>query len=47
MHLVSGDNGDDSKETFFLPHHPVFKCGSNTTKLRVVISVSAESMNGQ
>jgi len=47
MHLVFGDNGDDSEEIFYLPHHPVFKRGSNTTKLRVVINVSAKNMNGQ
>jgi hypothetical protein len=47
MQLVSGDGGVDGKETFYLPHHPVFKHDSSSTRLRVVFNASAKSTNGQ
>jgi hypothetical protein len=47
MQLVSGGGGVDGKETFYLPHHPVFKHDSSTTRLRVVFYASAKSTNGQ
>jgi hypothetical protein len=33
--------------TYFLPHHPVFKPESTTTKLRVVFDGSSQSSNGK
>ena len=34
-------------ELFYLPHHPVIKEASSTTRLRVVFDASAKSRNGQ
>ncbi|XP_058128492.1 uncharacterized protein LOC131292773 [Anopheles ziemanni] len=36
----------DSRETFYLPHHPVFKADSTTTKCRVVFDASSKSSTG-
>jgi hypothetical protein len=44
-HLLSGNNRDYGKETFYLPHHPVFKHNSSITKLRVMFDTSARSTN--
>jgi len=35
-----------SKFTFFLPHHPILKPDSLTTRLRVVFDASAKTSNG-
>jgi len=34
------------KPTYYLPHHPVFKTDSTTTKMRVVFDGSATSKSG-
>jgi hypothetical protein len=47
MKLVSGVGGVDGKKTFNLPHHPVFKHDSSTTRLRVVFDAYAKTTNGQ
>jgi hypothetical protein len=47
MQPVSGDGGVDGKETFYLPHHPVFKHDSSTTSLRAVFDAIAKSTNWQ
>jgi hypothetical protein len=46
MHLVFGDNGNDGKETFYLPHYLVFQHNISTTKLTVLFDMSARSTNG-
>jgi len=43
MHLVCGDNGNDGKETFYLPHYLVFQPDISTTKLRAMFDTSARS----
>jgi hypothetical protein len=45
IQLVAEVNGDDGKETIYLPHHTLFKHDSRTTKLRVVFDASAKSTN--
>ncbi|UYV82903.1 hypothetical protein LAZ67_22001336 [Cordylochernes scorpioides] len=44
MNEVKG-NGNDHK-AFYLPHHPIIKEKSSTTKLRVVINASAKTTTG-
>jgi len=46
MHLVSGDNGNDGKETFYLPHYLAFQHNISTTKLRVTFDTGAISTMG-
>ncbi|XP_053686349.1 uncharacterized protein LOC128735892 [Sabethes cyaneus] len=45
MELVSNDMLD-TKKCFYLPHHPVLKASSTTTKLRVVFDGSAKMSSG-
>ncbi|XP_055622077.1 uncharacterized protein LOC129765689 [Toxorhynchites rutilus septentrionalis] len=45
MRMVGVDDYENS-QTFYLPHHPVIKEGSTTTKVRVVFDGSAKSSTG-
>ena len=45
MQLVSGDNGNEGKETFYLTHYLVFQHYISTTKLRGMFYMSARSNN--
>jgi len=45
MHEVD-DSETDTKTSYYLPHHPVFKETSSTTKLRVVFDASCKSTSG-
>jgi hypothetical protein len=36
----------DNRDGYYLPHHPVFKEDSTTTKLRVVFDGSAKTLSG-
>ncbi|XP_062713353.1 uncharacterized protein LOC134290270 [Aedes albopictus] len=45
MELVP-DSEQQSKRSFYLPHHPVLKASSTTTKLRVVFDGSAKTSTG-
>jgi len=38
MQLVSGDNGNDGKETFYLTNYLVFQHHISNTKLRVIFN---------
>lgn len=38
--------GDEARVSFCLPHHPVIKQSSITTKCRVVFDTSAKSSSG-
>ncbi|XP_024887040.1 uncharacterized protein LOC112464328 [Temnothorax curvispinosus] len=46
MSLVPSDAQSKPKETYVLPHHPVIRPESITTKLRVVFDASAETSLG-
>lgn len=37
----------DNEQTYFIPHHPVMKESSSTTKLRVVFNASCQTSNGK
>ncbi|XP_062540880.1 uncharacterized protein LOC134208936 [Armigeres subalbatus] len=45
MRLVESDDGNHS-HTYYLPHHPVIKEASTTTKVRVVFDGSARTSTG-
>jgi len=45
MHQID-DSDADSKTSYYLPHHAVFKETSSTTKLRVVFDASCKSTSG-
>uniref|UniRef100_A0A182NPV1 DUF5641 domain-containing protein n=1 Tax=Anopheles dirus TaxID=7168 RepID=A0A182NPV1_9DIPT len=40
------ETGDDTQQSFYLPHHPVLKATSTTTKVRPVFDGSAKTSNG-
>lgn len=44
-HMHPAPTSNDSI-TYYIPHHPVFKPSSSTTKLRVVFDASAKSSTG-
>nr|XP_049464106.1 uncharacterized protein LOC120961248 [Anopheles coluzzii] len=44
MSLMNKDSGDE--RAYYLPHHPVFKASSTTTKVRVVFDGSAKTSTG-
>lgn len=37
---------DDQSQAYYMPHHPVLKPDSNTTKVRVVFNASAKTKSG-
>ena len=39
-------NDSDDENAYFLPHHPVFKASSSTTKVRVVFDDSPKTSSG-
>lgn len=45
-HMSKISEGTHEQSCFYLPHHPVFKDDSLTTKLRVVFNSSALAFNG-
>lgn len=45
-HMQIAPPAADGPNVFFIPHHPIFKPLSTTTKLRVVFDASAKSSNG-
>ncbi|XP_049284796.1 uncharacterized protein LOC125764501 [Anopheles funestus] len=46
-HMSLATNDSDSSTNYFLPHHPVIKEASTTTKLRVVFDGSAVTTTGK
>ncbi|XP_018403334.1 PREDICTED: uncharacterized protein LOC108780198 [Cyphomyrmex costatus] len=46
MSLVTSSDYNTTKEVFYLPHHPVIKNDSVTTRLRVVFDGSSKSSTG-
>ncbi|XP_071580899.1 uncharacterized protein [Temnothorax nylanderi] len=45
-HMTEIPVSDVTEEGYFIPHHPVFKRDSHTTKLRVVFNASSKSSTG-
>lgn len=45
-HMIEVFGSNATEGGYFIPHHPVFKRDSHTTKLRVVFDVSSKSSNG-
>ncbi|XP_077275276.1 uncharacterized protein LOC143904452 [Temnothorax americanus] len=45
-HMIEISASDVTKDGYFIPHHPVFKRDSHTTKLRVVFNASSKSSSG-
>ncbi|XP_055589397.1 uncharacterized protein LOC129741675 [Uranotaenia lowii] len=45
-HMGKADNLSDSTIAFYLPHHPVIKSSSTTTRVRVVFDASSRSSSG-
>ncbi|XP_024893519.1 uncharacterized protein LOC112468532 [Temnothorax curvispinosus] len=45
-HMTEIPVSDVAEEGYFIPHHPVFKRDSHTTKLRVVFNASSKSSTG-
>ncbi|XP_041786334.1 uncharacterized protein LOC121601584, partial [Anopheles merus] len=45
-HMCKVPADESTGETFYLPHHPVFKVDSTKTKYRVVFDASSKSSNG-
>jgi hypothetical protein len=45
-HMEPVTSQDGKNTCYFLPHHPVFKATSTTTKTRVVFDVGAKTSNG-
>ncbi|XP_051171022.1 uncharacterized protein LOC127287913 [Leptopilina boulardi] len=46
-HMTKLENIDPKDVSYYIPHHPVFKLSSLTTKLRVVFDGSAKTTNGK
>lgn len=46
-HLVINENGQHSYTSCYLPHHPVIKMSSTTTRLRVVFNAAKPTSNGK
>ena len=46
MTLLDSDSISEDQETYYIPHHPVIRESSLTTKLRVVFNASANYSNG-
>lgn len=44
---VVNKNEQSNEPEYFLPHHPVMKLSSSTTKLRVVFDASAKTLSGK
>ncbi|XP_071573525.1 uncharacterized protein [Temnothorax nylanderi] len=45
-HVTEISVSDVTEDGYFIPHHPVFKRDSHTTKLRVVFNASSKSSSG-
>ncbi|XP_041786604.1 uncharacterized protein LOC121601867 [Anopheles merus] len=45
-HMSRIKNPSDDERAYYLPHHPVFKAASSTTKVRVVFDGSAKTSTG-
>lgn len=46
LRLCTPEEVADKKNAYFMPHHPVVKASSTTTKVRPVFDASAKSSNG-
>jgi hypothetical protein len=46
MERIESSNTQDNDQNYYMPHHPVFKQTSSTTKTRVVFDASAKTDNG-
>ncbi|XP_043474287.1 uncharacterized protein LOC122506260 [Leptopilina heterotoma] len=46
-HMTKLDKDDPREPSYYIPHHPVIKLSSHTTKLRVVFDASAKTTNGK
>ncbi|XP_055543362.1 uncharacterized protein LOC129728911 [Wyeomyia smithii] len=46
-HMERIDENNASSQAFFLPHHPVIRAESSTTKVRVVFDASCKSATGR
>jgi len=45
-HMEKINDSELNEPGYYLPHHPVFKCTSLTTKLRVVFDASCKTSTG-
>ncbi|XP_039289297.1 uncharacterized protein LOC120352500 [Nilaparvata lugens] len=46
QHMTKVDEPTENQAVYYIPHHPVFKLDSTTTKLRVVFDCSAKTSTG-